>query len=237
MVRLQGKKLVRPTGIPFRHRFKGLRSGNLGAPCQGFPFCSPHVGEPWADVGQPSMWCYHTASAVFLSFLRAPPDAPDATPTPAAGAHFRADNGKRFSPYLAAATISNRRAFGRVDRSRVCPDRDRPAGRRQPLGPGSHHRWPRANGRRGAAYRARLARRHGVGPRSPMRRDPPLPKRIAALVGQIRVAGMTPAAIARESGISRQTIWRIEAGEISRPSYDTIERLERLWARISIIRE
>ncbi|MDW9898505.1 helix-turn-helix domain-containing protein [Sinorhizobium meliloti] len=70
-----------------------------------------------------------------------------------------------------------------------------------------------------------------------MRRDPPLPKRIAALVGQIRVAGMTPAAIARESGISRQTIWRIEAGEISRPSYDTIERLERLWARISIIRE
>ncbi|MDX0719648.1 helix-turn-helix domain-containing protein [Sinorhizobium medicae] len=70
-----------------------------------------------------------------------------------------------------------------------------------------------------------------------MRRDAPLPKRIAALVGEIRGAGMTPAAIARESGISRQTIWRIEAGEISRPSYETIQRLERLWARISIIRE
>ncbi|WP_042778879.1 helix-turn-helix domain-containing protein [Sinorhizobium fredii] len=53
----------------------------------------------------------------------------------------------------------------------------------------------------------------------------------AALIAGIRSQGLTPSEIARETGLSRMTVWRLSVGETSRPSYDTIVRLKSLAAR------
>jgi transcriptional regulator with XRE-family HTH domain len=42
---------------------------------------------------------------------------------------------------------------------------------------------------------------------------------------------MTKSEIARETGLSRQTLWRLSIGETSRPSYDTYARLKSLADR------
>ncbi|MFK0272706.1 helix-turn-helix transcriptional regulator [Ensifer sp. NPDC090286] len=41
--------------------------------------------------------------------------------------------------------------------------------------------------------------------------------------------GMTPSQIARETGVSRQTLWRLENGESRRPSYETGMAIERAY--------
>ncbi|MDW9823493.1 MULTISPECIES: helix-turn-helix domain-containing protein [Sinorhizobium] len=53
----------------------------------------------------------------------------------------------------------------------------------------------------------------------------------AAIIAGLESQGMTPTEIARESGLSRMTVWRIANGETSRPSYDTVIRLKSLAVR------
>ena len=38
---------------------------------------------------------------------------------------------------------------------------------------------------------------------------------------------LTPSALARKAGVSRQTIWRLETGETDRVDFETLRRLER----------
>ena len=57
------------------------------------------------------------------------------------------------------------------------------------------------------------------------------PDEFAAIIAGLESQGMTPSEIARESGLSRMTVWRIANGETSRPSYETVIRLKSLAAR------
>ncbi len=41
--------------------------------------------------------------------------------------------------------------------------------------------------------------------------------------------GMTPAEISRETGVSRQTLWRLENGEARKVSYQVGHAVERLF--------
>ncbi|WP_370167964.1 helix-turn-helix domain-containing protein [Sinorhizobium fredii] len=70
-----------------------------------------------------------------------------------------------------------------------------------------------------------------------MSRELPIAEQVAGMIGEIRRHGLGPAAIARESGLSRQSIWRLEAGESRAPSADTVERLERLRDRVSATKD
>jgi transcriptional regulator with XRE-family HTH domain len=48
-----------------------------------------------------------------------------------------------------------------------------------------------------------------------------------ALIAGLRDTGMSRSQIARDTRLSRQTLWRLEAGRtISAPSYDTVRRIE-----------
>ncbi|MCA1404681.1 helix-turn-helix domain-containing protein [Ensifer sp. IC3342] len=53
----------------------------------------------------------------------------------------------------------------------------------------------------------------------------------AAIIAGLESQGMKPSEIARQTGLSRMTVWRIANGETSRPSYDTVDRLKSLAAR------
>lgn len=56
-------------------------------------------------------------------------------------------------------------------------------------------------------------------------------EKFAAIIAGIESTGMTKSEIARETGLSRQTLWRLSIGETSRPSYDTYARLKSLADR------
>lgn len=65
-------------------------------------------------------------------------------------------------------------------------------------------------------------------------RDEPTSADVEAMIAGLRINGMTPTQIARESGVSRQTVWRLSVGETSRPSYTVVHRIERVYlSRVS----
>ncbi|WP_026618571.1 transcriptional regulator with XRE-family HTH domain [Ensifer sp. WSM1721] len=49
------------------------------------------------------------------------------------------------------------------------------------------------------------------------------------MIARLKASGLTPSMIARESGISRMTVWRIANGDARQPSYDTVHRIERVY--------
>jgi hypothetical protein len=55
----------------------------------------------------------------------------------------------------------------------------------------------------------------------------------SALIAGLESQGMTKTVIARETGLSRMTVWRLAVGECSRPSYDTITRLKAFERRLA----
>lgn len=59
--------------------------------------------------------------------------------------------------------------------------------------------------------------------------EPSTAEQIEAMLEGLRISGMTPSAIARESGVSRQTVWRLSVGEASQPSYRVVKGIEKLW--------
>ncbi|MDX0230258.1 helix-turn-helix domain-containing protein [Sinorhizobium meliloti] len=56
----------------------------------------------------------------------------------------------------------------------------------------------------------------------------------AAIIAGIESTGMTKSEIARETGLSRMTVWRYSVGEFSKPSYDTVIRLQALAERRAV---
>lgn len=63
-----------------------------------------------------------------------------------------------------------------------------------------------------------------------MRREPTENERLASMLEALRTEhGMTAAAISRETGVSRQTLWRMETGEARKVSYQTGYAVERLY--------
>lgn len=63
-----------------------------------------------------------------------------------------------------------------------------------------------------------------------MRREPSESEMFASMLEALRTEhGMTPAEIARETGVSRQTLWRMENGEARKVSYQTGHAVERLY--------
>ncbi|MDW9503045.1 XRE family transcriptional regulator [Sinorhizobium meliloti] len=59
--------------------------------------------------------------------------------------------------------------------------------------------------------------------------EPSTAEQIEAMLEGLRISGMRPSAIARESGVSRQTVWRLSVGEASQPSYRVVKGIEKLW--------
>jgi DNA-binding XRE family transcriptional regulator len=62
-----------------------------------------------------------------------------------------------------------------------------------------------------------------------MRNEPSPVDRLASMLTGLRAAGMTPSEIARQCGVSRQSLWRFEVGESRMPSHAVFTRLERLY--------
>jgi transcriptional regulator with XRE-family HTH domain len=50
-----------------------------------------------------------------------------------------------------------------------------------------------------------------------------------SMIAGLSNVGMTQSDIARQSGVSRQTIWRLETGEAREPTYDTFVKLDRVY--------
>ncbi|MEI2301039.1 XRE family transcriptional regulator [Ensifer sp. MJa1] len=63
-------------------------------------------------------------------------------------------------------------------------------------------------------------------------RDPPIGEALQKLVSEIRHSGMPPSEIVRETGLSRNTLWRMESGLATAPSYGTVQRLQNLRDRL-----
>lgn len=61
------------------------------------------------------------------------------------------------------------------------------------------------------------------------RREPSPAETVAAMIAALHGAGMGPSQIAREAGLSRQSIYRLEQGMSARPSAETYQRIERAW--------
>ncbi len=63
-----------------------------------------------------------------------------------------------------------------------------------------------------------------------MRRQPSESEMFQSMLEALRVDhGMTPAEISRETGVSRQTLWRMENGEARKVSYQTGHAVEKLY--------
>jgi predicted transcriptional regulator len=63
-----------------------------------------------------------------------------------------------------------------------------------------------------------------------MRREPSESEQFASMLEALRSEyGMTPAEISRETGISRQTLWRLAVGDSRQLSYEVGHRIERLY--------
>ncbi|CAN7364881.1 hypothetical protein [Rhizobium sp. LjRoot254] len=52
-------------------------------------------------------------------------------------------------------------------------------------------------------------------------RTPSVPEQLESMIAAIRESGVGSSALAREIGISRQTLWRLEAGDARLPSAET----------------
>ncbi|MDX0124488.1 helix-turn-helix domain-containing protein [Sinorhizobium meliloti] len=57
----------------------------------------------------------------------------------------------------------------------------------------------------------------------------------AAIIAGLESQGVSRSKIARETGLSRMTVWRIANGETSRPSYETVVRLKRFEQRVAAV--
>jgi transcriptional regulator with XRE-family HTH domain len=53
-----------------------------------------------------------------------------------------------------------------------------------------------------------------------------------SMMAGIADAGMSQSELARQSGISRQTLYRIREGEAPKPSFDTYVRLDRVYRAV-----
>ncbi|MBD9636002.1 helix-turn-helix transcriptional regulator [Ensifer sp. ENS07] len=63
-----------------------------------------------------------------------------------------------------------------------------------------------------------------------MRREPTEAEQFQSMLEALRTEhGMTPAEISRETGVSRQTLWRLENGEARKVSYAVGHAVERLY--------
>jgi DNA invertase Pin-like site-specific DNA recombinase len=61
---------------------------------------------------------------------------------------------------------------------------------------------------------------------------PPSPiERLESMISGLKASGMTPSEIARETKVSRQTLWRITVGAGSAPGYATFKRIEAVYAK------
>jgi DNA-binding phage protein len=58
--------------------------------------------------------------------------------------------------------------------------------------------------------------------------------KVASIIAALKATGLGPTEIAREAQLSRQTIYRFEAGYCRAPAYDTVTRLEQLQIRIGV---
>ena len=63
------------------------------------------------------------------------------------------------------------------------------------------------------------------------RRDRPIGSKLSNMLSDLRQAGVGDARIARESGLSLATIFRLRAGIGKRPSYQTVSAIERVFER------
>lgn len=52
------------------------------------------------------------------------------------------------------------------------------------------------------------------------------PEQFAAIIAGLESQGYSQPEIARNTGLSRATVWRIATGSATRPSYETITRLK-----------
>lgn len=59
------------------------------------------------------------------------------------------------------------------------------------------------------------------------------PDEFAAIIAGLEAQGISQTEIARETGLSRMTIWRLTVGETPRPSYDTVQRLKTFQQRVT----
>ena len=57
---------------------------------------------------------------------------------------------------------------------------------------------------------------------------------ISSMIHGLIKAGMKPADIAAESGLSKAQVWRYENGRTARPSHDSFERIDRLSQRVGV---
>lgn len=63
-----------------------------------------------------------------------------------------------------------------------------------------------------------------------MRKDPPDPaEQFQSMLEALRNDGMSYGDIARETGLSRATAWRLSVGEVKEPSYRTGAAVEKLY--------
>jgi len=61
-----------------------------------------------------------------------------------------------------------------------------------------------------------------------MRTNPPA--RFQSMILALRQSGLGRTEIAARTGISRAHLYRLAAGDIRRPSYDTVSKIEKLQA-------
>lgn len=64
------------------------------------------------------------------------------------------------------------------------------------------------------------------------RRDPPIGEELQKIIAEIRHSGMPPSEIVKATGLSRNTLWRMESGLATAPSYGTVQRLRGLHDRV-----
>lgn len=59
------------------------------------------------------------------------------------------------------------------------------------------------------------------------------PDQFAAIIAGLESQGISQSEIARETGLSRMTIWRLNTGISPRPSYETVMKLKNYSERVS----
>jgi transcriptional regulator with XRE-family HTH domain len=60
---------------------------------------------------------------------------------------------------------------------------------------------------------------------------------VRSLIDSVELAGLNRAGFARLAGVDRSTLSRLEHGEIRRPSFETVTKLQNAVARVSLMQQ